>query len=107
MFAHYDITVEAVLTDNGSCYRSHLFRAALDGIKHRRIRPRRPQTNGKIERFNRTLLAEWAYVRPYSGEDERTAALDAWLHIYNHHRHHTAIGGPPISRVNDPAGQYN
>jgi transposase InsO family protein len=75
-------------------------------VVHRRTRPYRPQTNGKVERFNRTLLEEWAYVRPYSSESERTAALDDWLHTYNHHRHHTAIGGPPIARVNDPAGQY-
>ena len=68
--------------------------------------PTPPRTNGKVERFNRTLLDEWAYVRPYQSDDERTAALDDWLHLYNHHRHHTAIGGPPISRVNDLPGHY-
>ena len=104
--AGYGITVEAVLTDNGPCYRSNDFRDVLAQAEHRRIRPRRPQTNGKVERFNRTLLEEWAYVRPYTSEAERIAALDEWLHLYNHHRHHTAIGGPPISRLNDPAGQY-
>ena len=64
-FTDHHITVEAILTDNGSCYRSRVWTAALDEIEHRRTRPRRPQTNGKVERFNRTLLDEWAYVRPY------------------------------------------
>jgi transposase InsO family protein len=105
-FADHHITVEAVLTDNGSCYRSRVWAATLGETEHRRTRPRRPQTNGKVERFNRTLLEEWAYVRPYSSEAERVAALDDWLHLYNHHRHHTAIGGPPISRVNDLPGHY-
>lgn len=105
-FAAHGITVEAVLTDNAKNYVGIDFTAALDSIEHRTIRPYRPQTNGKVERFNRTLLEEWAYVRVYASDDERTAALDDWLHIYNHHRGHTAIGGPPISRVNDPAGQY-
>jgi transposase InsO family protein len=99
--------VDAVLTDNAKNYLGSHFTAALDGVEHRRIRPYRPQTNGKVERFNRTLLEEWAYVRPYESDDERTAALDDWLHLYNHHRHHTAIGGPPVGRVNDCAGQYN
>jgi transposase-like protein len=106
-FAGHGITVTEVLTDNGSCYRSHLFAETLGDIKHRRTKPYRPQTNGKVERFNRTMLEEWAYVRPYLSEAERAAALDGWLHLYNHHRHHTAIGGPPISRVNDLRGQYN
>jgi transposase InsO family protein len=105
-FAGLGIVVDAVLTDNGACYRSDAFAVALGDTKHRRTRPRRPQTNGKVERFNRTLLDEWAYVRPYGSEAERTAALDDWLHLYNHHRHHTAIGGSPIARVNNPAGQY-
>ncbi|MEY2478490.1 MAG: hypothetical protein QOG87_3805 [Actinomycetota bacterium] len=95
------ITVERVLTDNGSCYRSPIFRALLvdQGVEHRWCRPYRPQTNGKVERFHRTLLDEWAYVRPYARESDRTRALAAWLHRYNHHRVHTAIGGPPLSRV--------
>jgi transposase InsO family protein len=58
-----------------------------------------------IERYNRTLLNEWAYARPYRSEAARTRALDKWLHMYNHHRHHTAIGGPPVSRVNNLVGQ--
>ncbi|WP_261958447.1 IS481 family transposase [Streptomyces nigrescens] len=108
-FASHGITVERVLTDNGSCYKSKLFTQALTaaGIAHKRIRPYRPQTNGKVERFNRTLLDEWAYLRPYASNDERTAALDTFLHNYNHHRSHTALGGkPPISRVNNAPGQY-
>ena len=78
------------------------------GIVHKKIRPYRPQTNGKVERFNRTLLDEWAYQRPYTSNTERTEALADFLHIYNHHRCHTALDGhPPISRVNNAAGQYS
>ena len=107
-FASYGITeLDAVLTDNAKNYVGRDFTAALDGIEHRRIRPYTPRTNGKVERFNRTLLEEWAYVRPYASDDERTAALDDWLHLYNHHRHHTAIGGPPVGRVNDLPGHYS
>ncbi|MFD5141191.1 IS481 family transposase [Streptomyces sp. NPDC058378] len=109
-FTRHGVTVERVLTDNGSCYKSTLFTQALtaDGIAHRRIRPYRPQTNGKVERFNRTLQEEWAYLRPYTSNDERTAALADFLHSYNHHRCHTALDGkPPISRVNNAEGQYS
>lgn len=108
-FAGHGITVERVLTDDGSCYRSRLFAQTLSasGITHKRTRPYRPQTNGKVERLNRTLLDEWAYVRRYSSNAERTEALADFLHTYNYHRCHTALGGqPPISRVNNAAGQY-
>jgi transposase InsO family protein len=93
--------------DNGSCYRSRDFAAALgSSITHKRTRPYRPQTNGKAERFNRTLLDEWAYARPYQSEADRVAALTGWLHTYNHHRGHTALGGePPASRVTNLSGQ--
>ncbi|MGW7240032.1 IS481 family transposase [Streptomyces sp. NPDC054804] len=109
-FTQAGITVERVLTDNGSCYRSRDWRDALAaaGITHKRTRPYRPQTNGKVERFNRTLLEEWAYARPYRSETERRAAFGEWLHTYNHHRGHTALKGqPPASRVPNLTGQYN
>lgn len=109
-FAEHGIDIKAVLTDNGSCYKAHLWRGELvvSGIKHRRTRPYRPQTNGKVERFNRTLCDEWAYVRAYRSEAQRCRALAGWLHTYNHHRCHTAIGGhPPMTRVNNLPGHYN
>jgi len=104
------VSVTAVMTDNGSCYRSALFNDVLtsNGIKHRWTRPYRPQTNGKAERFNRTLANEWAYSRPYTSETEREQAYTAWLHHYNHHRPHTGIGGQtPSERVHNLTGQYN
>ena len=106
VFAGYGIAVERILTDNGPCYTSREFNGALDGVAHTYIRPYRPQTNGKVERFNRTLLAEWAYARTWASEGRRVRGLARWLHIYNHHRHHTAIGGPPVSRVSNLAGHY-
>jgi transposase InsO family protein len=106
-FESYGISVERVMTDNGACYRATAFDAELteSAIAHTFTRAYRPQTNGKAERYNRTLLNEWAYACPYRSEAARTRALDKWLHMYNHHRHHTAIGGPPISRVNNLVGQ--
>ncbi|MFD5066193.1 IS481 family transposase [Streptomyces sp. NPDC058394] len=102
--------IERVLTDNAWAYRKGLaWKAVLDdlGAAGKLTRAYRPQTNGKVERFNRTLLDEWAYLRPYTSNDERTAALTDFLHTYNHHRCHTALDGhPPISRVNNAAGQY-
>jgi transposase InsO family protein len=108
-FAAAGITVTRVLTDNGSAYKSQLWRDTLTtaGISHKRTRPYRPQTNGKVERFNRTLLDEWAYTQPYLSEADRRAALPTWLHHYNHHRHHTAIGAPPATRVPNLTGHYN
>ncbi|MFF8557268.1 IS481 family transposase [Streptomyces sp. NPDC015501] len=102
--------IERVLTDNAWAYRKGLaWRNALAdlGATGKLTRAYRPQTNGKVERFNRTLLDEWAYIRPYTANTERTDALADFLHTYNHHRSHTALGGhPPITRVNNPAGQY-
>jgi transposase InsO family protein len=109
-FAEHGVTVRAVLTDNGSCYRSQDWRQELvaGGAVPRRTQPYRPQTNGKVERFNRTLLEEWAYVRAYRSEAERRQRLDRWLHTYNHHRCHTALGGqPPITRVDNLPGHYS
>jgi transposase InsO family protein len=105
-FSAFGIVVERVITDNGSCYRSRDFNAALGAAAHTFTKPYRPATNGKVERFNRTLLAEWAYARPWSSDGQRTRALARWLHTYNHHRHHTAIGGPPVSRVGNLSGHY-
>ena len=106
-FESVGITVQRVLTDNGACYRSKLFAQALgEAITHKRTRPYRPQTNGKVERFNRTTLEEWAYARPYSSETERTALFNDWLHTYNHHRGHTALGGKsPADLVPNLRGQ--
>jgi len=108
-FTAHGITVLRVITDNGSCYRSNEFNSALGlGVKHKFTRPYRPQTNGKVERFNRTLAAEWAYARPYRSEQERTDAYPAWLHEYNHHRAHGGIGGlSPISRVHNVPKSYS
>jgi transposase InsO family protein len=106
-FTECGITVQKVLTDNGSCYRSRTFGDALGDIEHRRTRPYRPQTNGKVERFHRTLADEWAYARLYTSDAERCAEYPRWLHTYNHHRGHTALGGqPPASRVPNLSGQY-
>ena len=106
-FAERGITIEKILTDNGNGYRSIAWaeRCVELAIKHRRTKPYHPATNGKVERFNRTLVDEWAYARLWKSEASRARALDRFLHRYNHHRHHTAIGGPPASRVNNLAGQ--
>ena len=102
-FARYGIRVERVLTDNGSAYVSTLHAVACKalGIRHLRTRPRRPQTNGKAERFIRTLLQGWAYGAIYGSSHERTKALDGWLWHYNHRRRHSALGHqPPVTRTN-------
>jgi transposase InsO family protein len=107
-FTELGIKVRKVLTDNGSCYRSHAFKEALGDIEHRRTRPYRPQTNGKVERFHRTLADEWAYARLYTSDAERCEEFPRWLHTYNHHRGHTALGGqPPAARVPNLSGQYS
>jgi transposase InsO family protein len=85
-FASAGIAVRAVMTDNGACYRSHHFRKVLGEIRHRRTRPYRPQTNGKVERFNRTLISEWAHAEVYASDEARAATYADWLHFYNHHR---------------------
>ena len=109
-FAVRGVIVERVLTDNGSCYRSHLWRdiCAELGITPKRTRPYRPQTNGKIERFHRTMADGWAFKKLYNSENARRAALASWIHFYNHHRPHTAIGGSaPITRLTNLTDQYN
>jgi transposase InsO family protein len=102
-FARYGIRVEAVITDNGSAYISiaHALACKQLRLKHLRTRPYRPQTNGKAERFIRTMLAGWAYGAIYGSSRERTAALDGWLWHYNHRRRHSALSHqPPVSRTN-------
>jgi transposase InsO family protein len=101
-FRHRGVRVQRVLTDNGSGYRSGIFAAACRArrLRHRRTRPYTPRTNGKAERFIRTMLAEWAYGPAFPSSAHRTAALDRWLHYYNWHRRHRSLGGqPPLSRV--------
>lgn len=96
------VRVVAVMTDNGSCYRSRRFAAACHalGLRHLFTRPYTPRTNGKAERFIKTALLEWAYVRLYRHSEERAQALTRWLHHYNWHRPHSAVGDrPPITRV--------
>jgi transposase InsO family protein len=96
------ITIERVMTDNGSCYKARNFAKACRrrGIKHIRTKPYTPRTNGKAERFIKTALHEWAYAQPFETSELRAAELPKWLHRYNHHRPHSAIGDkPPISRL--------
>src|SRR5436305_2560703 len=102
-YRRYGITIERVLTDNGGCYRAtiHALACRALGIRHLRTRPYRPQTNGKAERFIRTLINGWAYGAIYRSSRSRTTALDGWLWYYNHQRRHSAIGHqPPASRTN-------
>jgi transposase InsO family protein len=111
-YASHGITVQRVLSDNGGCYRSRLFAAAAArlGVGLRKTRPYRPQTNGKAERFIRTLLGEWAYARPFQDTGARAAALPAFLDFYNQRRPHWSLGGqPPMSRapVNNLTGKNN
>jgi transposase InsO family protein len=112
-YARYGITVERLITDNGAPYRStvHAIACRVLGIRHRRTRPYRPQTNGKAERFIRTLLGGWAYGAIYRDSAERTAALNGWIDFYNRRRPHGALSHkPPIARLNElnnPLGSYS
>ena len=106
-FQAQGITVRKLLTDNGSAYRSKEFKAMREayGLKHARTRPYRPRTNGKAERLIQTALREWAYGPTWQSSNERNQALSAWLHFYNHHRPHSALGGqPPVTRLNNLFG---
>ena len=95
-FADRGVVIQRVLTDNGGCYRSHLWHQTCQqlAVTPRRTRPYRPQTNGKVERFNRTLVKGWAYRRLYASEAARRAAFGPWLHWYNHHRPTPHVGVP-------------
>ncbi len=109
-YERHGIKVQELLTDNGSPYRSavHAIACRALGIRHLRTKPRRPQTNGKAERFIRTMLAGWAYGAIYRNSQERTAALDGWLWTYNHRRPHQAIGRQtPITHTNNLLGSYS
>jgi transposase InsO family protein len=111
-FADHGIArIERVMTDNAMAYRrGRAWHQALHdlGAQARFTRRYRPQTNGKAERFNRTLLDEWAYAQPFTTNQQRADALPGWLHTYNHHRNHTSLNDkPPITRVNNPAGHYS
>jgi transposase InsO family protein len=106
-FADRGVKIQRVLTDNGACYRSRAFAAVLAeaGIRHKRTRPYRPQTNGKVERFNRILQEEWAYARPYGSEAERQVCYPDFIDYYNQRRPHTALrGASPVSRVINQPG---
>jgi len=113
-YRRHGMTPEQLLTDNGSAYRSaiHAIACRALGLKHLRTRPYRPQTNGKAERFIRTMLGGWAYGAIYRNSEERTAALDGWLWTYNYRRPHKSLGRkPPIARLNEkrnnPLGSYS
>jgi len=109
-YADLGVRVERVISDNAFAYRhSTAFRAVINahGITQKFIRPHCPWTNGKVERLNRTLAAEWAYARPWTSNDDRAAALTAWIDHYNLERRHLGIGGKsPIDRINNGRGQY-
>lgn len=108
-FAEHGVVIERVLSDNGSAYKSYAWRDACQafGITPKHTRPYRPQTNGKIERFHRTLADGWAYARFYESTAQRDTALAGWLHFYNHHRAHSALGGkPPVTRLTNLPGHH-
>lgn len=107
-YAAHGITIARVMSDNGPAYRSAAWQQvnAEHAITVKHTKAYRPQTNGKVERYQRTLRDEWGYAKAYASESARRKALTRWLHIYNHHRPHTALGGkPPISRVTNLPGQ--
>ena len=109
-FESHGMTVQAVMTDNGGAYRStvHALACKALGLRHLRTRAYRPQTNGKAERFIRTMLGGWAYGALYRNSEERAAALDGWLFTYNHRRRHAGIGRQtPIQRLNNLLGTYS
>ncbi|MBK5334034.1 MAG: IS481 family transposase, partial [Ilumatobacteraceae bacterium] len=102
-FALYGIVCERVITDNGACYRSSLWHqaCAATGTTVKKTRPRRPQTNGKVERFHRILLEEWAYIRAWTSDRQRTTAYTGFIHFYNHHRTHGSLGwSTPAATLN-------
>ena len=108
-FAQRGVRIRAVMTDNGSCYTAHAYDDALQelGLRHLRIKPRRPRTNGKAERFIQTLLNEWAYNRVYGSSAERTAALPTYLERYNYRRPHGSLGKQtPATRLNNLVRNY-
>ena len=103
-FAERNVQIRALLTDNGSAYRSHRFRAVCDQmqLKHRRTRPYTPRTNGKAERFIQTALREWAYAEHWASSEQRDAQLQPWVDFYNHQRPHGSLNNkPPVSRLGD------
>lgn len=109
-FADHGVTVERVMTDNGAAYRSRAHRVACEqlGLRHVRIKPGRPRTNGKAERFIQTLRDGWAWGRIYGSSQERTNALPHWLDHYNYRRPHSSLGHqPPATRINNLLGSYN
>lgn len=107
-FNRLNVGIDAVMTNNGRNFTSDKFAEALaeNRTGHRRTKPYRPQTNGKVERFNRTLADEFLYSYKFRSEPDRRRRLQDWMHTYNLHRHHTAIAGTPASRVNNLAGHY-
>lgn len=108
-FAELGVTVERIMTDNGNCYRKSYRQFLVEhGIKHQPMRAYRPQTNGKVERFNKTVNEEWAYAAVFTSNNARLATLPAWLHAYNYHRPHTALGGKaPADRLNNVRGNHS
>jgi transposase InsO family protein len=107
-YASQGVQVRRILTDNGMCYHSKLVQVVCDsqGIRHSFTRPYRPQTNGKAERFIQTALREWAYRLAYQSSEQRSQALKAWLHHYNQHRSHSALGGlTPAQKLNSLFGR--